>query len=61
MGFEGFVIGDYNGIDDIDASSFDGRVIKGVNAGIDMLMQPHNFKDVITSIIKGVEQNKISM
>ena len=61
MGFEGFVIGDYNGIDDIDAPSFEQKVILAVNAGIDMLMQPHNFKAVIDSIIRGVHQSKISM
>src|SRR5690554_677628 len=50
LGFEGFVIGDYNGIDDNDATSFYFKVVKAINAGIDMLMQPHNFKTVINHI-----------
>ena len=61
MGFTGFVIGDYNGIDDINANTFYERVIKGVNAGIDMLMQPHNFKEVIDAIIRGVNENRIDI
>ncbi|ABX81331.1 glycoside hydrolase family 3 protein [Acholeplasma laidlawii] len=61
MGFKGFVIGDYNGIDDIRANTFYERVIKGVNAGIDMLMQPHNFKEVIDAIVRGVEEDRIDI
>src|SRR3954454_24384250 len=44
-GFDGFVISDYNGIDHIDPnSSFEHQVATGVNAGIDMFMQPQNFE-----------------
>src|SRR4051812_10356862 len=47
-GFDGFVISDYNGIDHIQpgpGTSFEQRVVLGVNAGIDMFMQPSNFAD----------------
>jgi beta-glucosidase len=46
QGFDGFVISDYNGIDHIDpGSSFAHQVATGVNAGIDMFMQPSNFEN----------------
>jgi len=45
IGFDGFVISDYNGIDHIDpGSTFAHQVAAGVNAGIDMFMQPQNFE-----------------
>jgi beta-glucosidase len=48
-GFKGIVISDYNGIDHIRPESttttFADRVAAGVNAGIDMFMQPQNFAD----------------
>ena len=50
QGFDGFVISDYNGIDHIDAgvpgTTFATRVRKGVNAGIDMFMQPLELRAV---------------
>ncbi len=53
QGFKGIVISDYNGIDHInpeagpssDPAVFRMRVARGVNAGIDMFMQPSNFED----------------
>jgi beta-glucosidase len=46
QGFDGFVISDYNGIDHInpETSTFPQKVAAGVNAGIDMFMQPQNFE-----------------
>jgi beta-glucosidase len=46
MGFDGFVISDYNGIDHINPETytFAQQVEAGVNAGIDMFMQPQNFE-----------------
>ena len=61
MGFKGIVISDYNGIDNIEKTTFQGKVIEAVNAGIDMLMQPHNFEDVIAAIKYGVNNNLIQM
>lgn len=61
MGFKGIVISDYNGIDNIQKQTFQGKVIESINAGIDMLMQPHNFEDVIAAIKYGVNNDLISM
>jgi beta-glucosidase len=46
IGFDGFVISDFNGIDHINpgTATFAEQVAAGVNAGIDMFMQPDNFE-----------------
>jgi beta-glucosidase len=64
QGFKGFVISDYNGIDHIhpewgpssDPAVFRRRVAAGVNAGIDMFMQPQNFENFETTL-KGLVQD----
>src|SRR6185437_8249489 len=46
VGFDGFVISDFNGIDHINpgTATFDDQVAASVNAGVDMFMQPENFE-----------------
>ena len=64
-GFDGFVISDYNGIDHIDSgvpgTTFADRVRKGVNAGIDMFMQPQNFEQFESALIAEVDAGRVSM
>jgi beta-glucosidase len=64
VGFDGFVISDYNGIDHIDpgpGATFADRVDKGVNAGIDMFMQPSNFEDFETTLAAEVKAGRVPM
>lgn len=64
QGFSGFVISDYNGIDHIDpgpGATFADRVRKGVNAGIDMFMQPQNFESFESTLIDEVNAGRVSM
>jgi beta-glucosidase len=58
VGFDGFVISDYNGIDHI-GGDFHTNVVTGVNAGIDMFMQPQNFRDFITTLVAAVNANEV--
>jgi beta-glucosidase len=60
MGFDGFVISDYNGIDHI-GGDFHANVVAGVNAGIDMFMQPSNFADFITNLVQAVNADEVPM
>jgi beta-glucosidase len=58
MGFSGFLISDYNGIDHINPETytFAQKVAAGVNAGIDMFMQPQNFEQfesTLTDLVTG--------
>jgi beta-glucosidase len=58
VGFDGFVISDYNGIDHI-GGDFHHNVVTGVNAGIDMFMQPTNFRDFITTLVAAVNADEV--
>src|SRR3954471_12567899 len=65
VGFDGFVISDYNGIDHIDSgvpgATFATRVAKGVNAGVDMFMQPQNFELFETTLAAEVAAGHVSV
>jgi beta-glucosidase len=60
IGFDGFVISDYNGIDHI-GGDFHSNVVDGANAGIDMFMQPSNYADFITNLVAAVNANEVPM
>lgn len=68
LGFQGIVVSDYNGIDQIEGNlSYQQQAIKAVNAGIDMIMvdgtsnNTPKWQLVKQAIITGVNENKISM
>jgi beta-glucosidase len=58
MHFDGLVISDYNGIDHI-GTDFHDNVVAGVNAGIDLFMQPSNYTDFITTLVAAVNANEV--
>jgi beta-glucosidase len=61
MDFDGFVISDYNGIDHIqpETSTFSQKVAAGVNAGIDMFMQPSNFEEFEATLTDLVNSGQV--
>ncbi len=62
MDFDGFVISDYNGIDHIDpGSTFAHQVEAGVNAGVDMFMQPSNFEQFEATLTGLVNSGQVPM
>jgi beta-glucosidase len=63
MGFSGFVISDYNGIDHIqpETSTFAQKVEIGVNAGIDMFMQPQDFERFESTLTDLVNSGQVPM
>lgn len=60
LGFDGFVVGDWNGINQVDRD-FKTAVEKSINAGIDMGMQPYNYVKYMGHIAELVDEGKISM
>lgn len=60
LGFDGFVISDYYGIDQLPGD-YAAQVEASINAGIDMVMLPFNFKEFSQTVKSLVSQNKISM
>lgn len=60
LGFRGFVISDWNGIDQL-AEEFHEAVALAVNAGIDMFMVPEKWKEFIATLRALVERGTVSM
>jgi len=64
LGFKGFVISDWQGIDRITSpagANYSLSVFDGVSAGIDMVMVPYNFMDFIGDLTSQVKSGLISM
>ncbi|HEY8419219.1 MAG TPA: glycoside hydrolase family 3 protein [Clostridia bacterium] len=60
LGFDGFVISDWEGILEINKNTYDEKIIEGINAGLDMLMEPYSYEEAIKAIKRGVKSGAIS-
>jgi len=60
LGFEGVLLSDYNAINQLEGD-FKTQLTTAINAGVDMLMQPFNWKEAIELIIIAVNDGDISM
>jgi beta-glucosidase len=60
MGFDGFVVSDWNGIGQVAGCSND-SCARAINAGIDMVMVPDDWKAFIANTIRQVESGEIPM
>ncbi|TNF09173.1 MAG: glycoside hydrolase family 3 protein [Bacillota bacterium] len=61
LGFNGFVISDYEATNDVSGSTFEQKIINTINAGIDMLMEPHKFDQTHQAIINGYNNGDIDI
>ncbi|HEU5028619.1 MAG TPA: glycoside hydrolase family 3 N-terminal domain-containing protein [Spirillospora sp.] len=63
LGFKGFVVSDYQGVDRIDGKAGFTRdeVATAVNAGIDMVMVPRKWKDFIADLRAEVQDGTVPM
>ncbi|MFW5775598.1 MAG: glycoside hydrolase family 3 protein, partial [Chitinivibrionales bacterium] len=59
LGFMGFVVSDYNGINDL-AADYRECVELSINAGIDMVMVPNDYLDFIGELLALVENGRVS-
>jgi beta-glucosidase len=59
MGFDGFVISDWNAIDQLPGD-YASHVSTAVNAGVDMMMVPYSYKDFRTTLIDEVKAGRVS-
>ncbi|MET7703163.1 glycoside hydrolase family 3 N-terminal domain-containing protein [Streptomyces sp. NPDC005485] len=59
MGFDGFVISDWQAIDQIPGD-YASDVRTSVNAGLDMIMVPYAYKDFRTTLVDEVKAGRIS-
>ncbi|MCI7766955.1 MAG: glycoside hydrolase family 3 protein [Oscillospiraceae bacterium] len=61
MGFEGFVVSDWNSVQNTSPSDYRDQVILSVNSGIDMLMEVDRFNEAMDIIISAGESGEIPM
>jgi beta-glucosidase len=60
LGFDGFVISDFEGVLGINAPTYEAQIAAAINAGVDMLMEPYCYRDAIDAIVSGVETGAVS-
>lgn len=60
LGFDGFVISDWNGINQLNGD-FKQAIKSAINAGIDMAMQPDNYETFIDLLEQLVNEGQVSM
>ena len=58
LGFNGFIISDWAGIDQVSDDYYQ-AVVTGINAGIDMSMVPYDYERFISSLKRAVEKGDI--
>ena len=61
MGFSGFIVSDWNSVQNTSAPTYREQIINSVNAGIDMLMEVDSFDEARDIIIAAVEDGSIPM
>lgn len=59
LGFEGFLISDYNAIDQIKPSDYKGSIAISINAGMDMGMVPSRYKEFIRDLKALVNEGQV--
>ncbi|MBR4580205.1 MAG: glycoside hydrolase family 3 protein [Lachnospiraceae bacterium] len=60
MGFEGFIVSDWNSIQNTSPETYYDQVVTSVNAGIDMLMEVDLFDEAMYDIINAVKAGDIT-
>jgi beta-glucosidase len=60
MGFEGFLISDFKAIDQLDEDYYN-CVVQSINAGMDMIMVPHETEKFIQTLIEAVQNDDVPM
>lgn len=60
LGFTGFIVSDWAGMDQID-NDYYAAVVTSVNAGVDMNMVPYDYNRFIATLTRAVEAGDVSM
>ncbi|MGC9400785.1 MAG: glycoside hydrolase family 3 protein [Anaerolineae bacterium] len=59
LGFEGFTVSDWGGIDQITPNYYE-AVVTAINAGVDMNMVPYDYRRFIKTLSEAVEKGDVS-
>ena len=60
FGFRGFLVSDWMAVNQID-QDYNTSVITAINAGLDMVMVPYQYRQFIDTLTHAVESDKVSM
>lgn len=60
LGFEGFVISDWAGIDQLPGD-YSSDITNSINAGVDMVMVPNNYVEFFNSLVQLVQAGSVSV
>jgi len=60
LGFEGFVVSDYEAVHQLSGKNLYNQLVASVNAGVDMFMEPLHWRDCISNIKKAVKNGDIT-
>ncbi|MBO7425952.1 MAG: glycoside hydrolase family 3 protein [Clostridiales bacterium] len=60
MGFEGFILSDWDSIENCSGATLKDNVVLSINAGIDMLMEADHFEECRKYIVEAVNEGLIS-
>ena len=60
LGFSGFTVSDWNGIEELDGN-YKEQIMKSVNAGIDLFMVPKRWLEFMTLLEELVSEEKVSL
>ncbi len=61
LGFDGFLISDYNAIHQIDPANLKKSIMISINAGMDMAMEPGGYREFYNDLKALVEEGKVPM
>ncbi len=60
LGFEGLVVSDYNGVQQVSGLTYKDKVAQGVNAGIDLFMEPNDWQNFMNALVELVKEGTVS-
>ncbi|MCA0892478.1 glycoside hydrolase family 3 protein [Microbulbifer agarilyticus] len=61
LGFAGFTISDWSALGEIPAETNRERVVRSINAGLDMIMEPEKWQEFITDLTAAVKAGEVPM
>lgn len=59
LGFDGFLISDWEGIDKLPGGTYREKAVRAVNAGLDMAMAPYNFATFVEALTGAVQDGEV--
>ncbi|WP_438862331.1 glycoside hydrolase family 3 N-terminal domain-containing protein [Neptunicella sp.] len=61
LGFDGFVVSDWQAIEEVQGETNRERIVRSINAGLDMAMEPEFWKEFITDLTAAVNDGEVPL